>query len=281
MALNLQALGKPLGPLTKDYTWKDAVLYALGVGAGFDEIEYTYEKNLKVLPSFAIAAVFDCFPLFCAEARVNLAGILHGEQQIVFHQPIPVEGTLETRGTLTHFYDKGRDKGALVVGESETWHSNGQKLFTCRMTLFSRLDGGFGGANTPPPTITMPERAPDFVFDDAPSKDQPLLYRLSGDIFQLHVDQEFATLAGFERPIMHGLCTHGFACRALIRNLVPGRPEQVRRMDCRFSKPLYPGEPIQTLIWKEADGRALWRVVNAKTGETIIDFGVLEYGDVP
>jgi NAD(P)-dependent dehydrogenase (short-subunit alcohol dehydrogenase family)/putative sterol carrier protein len=127
----------------------------------------------------------------------------------------------------------------------------------------------------------MPTRQPDFIVEDAPSENQPLLYRLSGDIFQLHVDQEFAVLAGFEKPIMHGLCTHGFACRALIQSLVPGRPEQVRRMDCRFSKPLYPGAPIETLIWKETDGRALWQVVNAHTGETIIDFGRFDYGDVP
>ncbi len=127
----------------------------------------------------------------------------------------------------------------------------------------------------------MPERSPDFIVEDAPSENQPLLYRLSGDIFQLHVDQAFAALAGFEKPIMHGLCTHGFACRALIGSLVPGRPEQARRMDCRFSKPLYPGEPIRTLIWKETNGRALWRVVNARTDETVIDFGVFEYGDVP
>ena len=281
MALNLEALGKPLGPISKDYNWKDAVLYAIGVGAGFDEIEYTYEKNLKVLPSFSIAAVFNFFPLFSAEANVNLAGILHGEQQLVFHQPIPAEGTLKTSGRLTHFYDKGKDKGALVVGESETWHSNGRKLFSSRLTLFSRLDGGFGGENAPPQTIVMPDRAPDFEIEDAPSKDQPLLYRLSGDIFQLHVDQEFAALAGFERPIMHGLCTHGFACRALIKSLVPGHPELVRRMDCRFSKPLYPGEPIKTQIWKEDAGRALWRVVNGRTGEIVIDFGLFEYGAVP
>ena len=281
MALNLEALGKPLGPITKDYDWKDAVLYALGVGAGFDEIEYTYEKQLKVLPSFSIAAVFNFFPLFCAEANVNLAGILHGEQELIFHQPIPAEGTLKTSGRLTHFYDKGKDKGALVVGESDTWHSNGKRLFTSRLTLFSRLDGGFGGENAPPPTLVMPERAPDIEIEDAPTKDQPLLYRLSGDIFPLHVDQDFAEMAGFERPIMHGLCTHGFACRALIKSLVPGRPELVRRMSCRFTKPLYPGDPIRTQIWKEHDGRALWRVVNARSGATVIDQGVFAYGEIP
>ncbi len=281
MALNLAALGKPIGPVTKDYHWKDTVLYALGVGAGFEEIEFTYEKNLKVLPSFAIAAVFDLFFLFCTEANVDLAGILHGEQQLTFHHPIPTEGTLKTTGQLTHYYDKGKDKGALVVGESDTWHSNGKKLFTSRMTMFARRDGGFGGENVSPPSIVMPDRKPDFVVEDTPSKDQPLLYRLSGDIFALHVDQAFAAQSGFEKPIMHGLCTHGFACRALIKSLMPGRPEQLRRMDCRFSRPLYPGEPIQTQIWQEGEGRALWRVVNAQTGAVVIDRGVLEYGDVP
>ncbi len=281
MALNLEALGKPLGPVTKDYSWKDAVLYALGVGAGFDEIEYTYEKDLKVLPSFSMAAVFNFFPLFSTEANINLAGVLHGEQELVFHQPIPAEGTLTTSGHLTDFYDKGQDKGALVVGVSDTRHSNGKKLFTSRLTLFARLDGGFGGENAPPQTLVMPDRPPDYEVADAPTRDQPLLYRLSGDIFPLHVDQEFAEMAGFERPIMHGLCTHGFACRALIKSLVPGRPERVRRMNCRFSKPLYPGDPIKTRIWKDGDGRALWQVVNDRTGDTVIDFGVFEYGPVP
>ncbi len=281
MALNLEALGKPLGPVTKDYSWKDAVLYALGVGAGFDEIEYTYEKDLKVLPSFSMAAVFNFFPLFSTEANINLAGVLHGEQELVFHQPIPAEGTLTTSGHLTDFYDKGQDKGALVVGVSDTRHSNGKKLFTSRLTLFARLDGGFGGENAPPQTLVMPDRPPDYEVADAPTRDQPLLYRLSGDIFPLHVDQEFAEMAGFERPIMHGLCTHGFACRALIKSLVPGRTERVRRMNCRFSKPLYPGDPIKTRIWKDGAGRALWQVVNERTGDTVIDFGVFEYGPVP
>ena len=281
MALNLDAIGKPLGPVTKDYTWKDVVLYALGVGAGFKEIDFCYEKNLKVLPSFSIAAVFDVLSLYGAESNVNLSGILHGEQKLEFHAPIPTEGTLTTTGKLTHYYDKGADKGALVVGESVTRHSNGKKLFTSTVTIFARKDGGFGGENAPKQDLVMPERAPDFEIEDSPTPDQPLLYRLSGDVFHLHVDQGFAEMAGFEKPIMHGLCTHGFACRALVQSLVPGEPEKVRRMDCRFSKPLYPGDPIRTLIWKEGEDRALWRVVNAKTGDTVIDYGVFTYGEVP
>jgi NAD(P)-dependent dehydrogenase (short-subunit alcohol dehydrogenase family)/acyl dehydratase len=118
------------------------------------------------------------------------------------------------------------------------------------------------------------------VVEAAPAVDQPLIFRLSGDIFQLHVDDEFAKMAGFERPIMQGLCTHGYACRALIESLCPGQPQKVRRLDCRFKRPLYPGVPIKTSIWKISDGQALWRVINADSGEVVMDNGVFEYGDM-
>lgn len=281
MALNLEAVGKSIGPVSKDYTWKDAVLYALGVGSGSSELEYCYEKQLKVLPSFSIAAIFDFLAHIGATSNVNLAGILHGEQRLLFHHPIPTEGKLTTQGKITHYYDKGAEKGALVIAESDTYHSNGQKLFTSIITIFSRLDGGFGGENAPKEEVVFPDRAPDFVVDAHPSENQPLIYRLSGDIFDLHVNPEFAKMAGFEKPIMHGLCTHGYACRALIQSLVPGAPEKVRRMDCRFSKTLYPGVPVQTRIWKTGDGKAVWRTLNAQTGAVVMDNGVFEYGDVP
>ena len=281
MALNLKAVGKAVDPVTKAYTWKDMVLYALGVGAGFSDLEYCYEKDLKVIPSFGITTMYDFMPQLLAASNVNLTGILHGEQEMIFHKPIPPEGELTTEGRITHCYDKGKEKGALVVGQSETYHSNGQKLFTSIATVFARLDGGFGGENAPKRKIEFPERDPDFEVEARPLEDQPLVFRLSGDVFQLHVDQEFAEMAGFEKPIMHGLCTHGFACRALIAKLVPGEPEKVRRLACRFSKTLYPGMPIKTLIWKTGEGQALWRVVNTEKGEVVIDNGIFEYGDVP
>ena len=143
MALNMDAIGKQIGPIKKDYGWKDVVLYALGVGAGFEEMEYTYEKNLKVIPSFSIAAIFDFLAHVGAASNMNLAGILHGEQDLIFHNPIPTSGTLSTEGKITHYYDKGA-KGALVVGEGETFHSSGKKLFTNIVTVFARLDGNFG-----------------------------------------------------------------------------------------------------------------------------------------
>ena len=280
MALDMDAIGKKIGPIKKDYDWRDVILYAIGVGAGFNELEYTYEKNLKVIPSFSIAAIFEFLGKAGVASNMNLAGLLHGEQDLIFHQPIPVSGVLTTEGKITHYYDKG-PKGALVVAESETFHSNGKKLFTNIITLFARLDGGFGGENAPQNVVDFPGRDADFSVAAIPSSDQPLLYRLSGDIFQLHVDPEFARMAGFEKPIMHGLCTHGFACRALMQSLTPGKPEWVRRLACRFSRTLYPGDPIKTLIWKTGEGRAVWRTVNARTGETVIDNGIFEYGEIP
>ena len=281
MALNMDAIGKPIGPFHKDYTWKDVVLYALGVGAGFSELDYCFEKNLKVIPSFAIALIFEALSQAAIDSGINLKGLLHGEQELIFHTPIPTEGTLTTTGKITGYFDKGKDKGALAVFESETVHNNGQRLFTSIVTLFGRLDGGFGGQDRKTVPVVFPDRKPDFIVDQTPSPDQPLIYRLSGDIFHLHVDPEFARRSGFESPIMHGLCTHGFACRALIASFVPGHPEKVRRMTCRFSKALYPGEPIRTLIWKTADGKAIWRTVNANNAQVVIDNGEFEYGDAP
>jgi NAD(P)-dependent dehydrogenase (short-subunit alcohol dehydrogenase family)/acyl dehydratase/putative sterol carrier protein len=279
MALDLSAIGKKIGPYTKDYTWKDTVLYALGVGAGFADLDYCYEKDLKVIPSFAITTAYDLMPELATASNINLAGILHGEHEIIFHNPIPPEGTLSTEGTITNYYDKGKDKGALIIAEFETHHSSGDKLFTSIATVFARFDGGFGGEDAPKKQIHFPDRDPDFVVEATPTADQPLIFRLSGDTFQLHVDSEFAKMAGFERPIMHGLCTHGYACRALIEKLVPGEPQKVRRLDCRFKRPLYPGVPIKTLIWQIDDGQALWRIINAESGEIVIDNGVFESGD--
>ena len=149
MALNLAAVGRKIGPVVKEYGWKDVVLYALGVGAGFDDLDYCYENRLKVIPSFSIGAVFEFLAEVGLASEANLAGILHGEQDIIFHNPIPPEGKLSTEGSITHIYYNGAEKGALVVAESDTYHSNGQKLFTNIFTLFCRRDGGFGGPDSP------------------------------------------------------------------------------------------------------------------------------------
>jgi putative sterol carrier protein/acyl dehydratase len=280
MPLNMDAIGKKIGPLTKDYTWKDVILYALGIGAGFQELDYTYEKKLKVIPTFSIAMIFDFFRQVAVASNINIAGVLHVGQDIIFHKPMPTAGTLTTEGMITNYYDKGA-KGALVVAQSDTADSTGGKLFTSIITLFGRLDGGFGSKNAPDESLDFPDREPDFIIEATPSPDQPLLYRLSGDTFELHVDAAFARMVGFEKPIMHGLCTYGFACRALMTSLTPGNPEKVRRLTCRFLQALYPGEPIKTLIWKTKEGTAVWQTTNAMTGDIVIDQGVFEYGEIP
>ncbi|MBI4775813.1 MAG: SDR family NAD(P)-dependent oxidoreductase [Deltaproteobacteria bacterium] len=279
MALNLDAIGEKIGPMSKQYNWKDVVLYALGVGAGFDELEYVYEDRLKVIPSFSIAGIYDFLAEVGMKSGADLTGILHGEQDILFHNPIPVEGTLTTEGAITHMYDKGKEKGALVVAEADTFHSDGRKLFTNIFTLFCRKDGGFGGEPGSEEPTDFPDRPPDFEEPAEPSPNQPLLYRLSGDIFQLHVDPDFARASGFEKPIMHGLCTHGFACRAVIKHLFSGQPERMTRFRVRFSRTLYPDVPIRTRIWKISDQKALFRVVNAENGETVIDRGIVEWAE--
>ena len=161
MALNLESIGKKIGPYTRDYTWKDVALYAMGVGAGFSDLAYCYEKDLKVIPSFSFASIadFQFISSIAESAQLNLAGILHGEQELIFHNPIPKDGTLTTEGKITHMYDKG-DKGALIVAEFDTFHSNGQKLFTSIVTVFARLDGGFGGENRPREKFEFPDRDP-------------------------------------------------------------------------------------------------------------------------
>ncbi|MDQ1336109.1 MAG: hypothetical protein QG552_3059, partial [Thermodesulfobacteriota bacterium] len=277
MALNLNAVGKEIGPVSKEYNWKDVVLYALGVGAGFDELEYCYEHQLKVIPSFSIASVFEFLAEVGMSSNADLSGILHGEQDIIFHNPIPIEGTLTTEGVITHMYDKGAGKGALVVATADTYHSNGSRLFTNIFTIFCRKDGGFGGDPGPSASFELPNRAPDFEELARSNPDQPLIYRLSGDIFQLHVDPAFARASGFEKPIMHGLCTHGFACRAVIKHLFPGEPERMTRFHVRFSRTLYPGVPMKTQIWKVDEGKALFRTLNAETGEVVIDQGIVEW----
>ena len=277
MALNLDAIGKKIGPKVRDYDWKDVILYALGVGAGFDELDYVYENRLKVIPSFAVASVFDFIAEAGVRSNVDLTGVLHGAQDVVFHNPIPTSGKLTTEGALTAMYDKGPGRGALIIAQADTFHSNGKKLFTNYFTIFGRKDGGFGGDPGPEDSFDLPDRPPDFEEPDKPSPDQPLIYRLSGDVFALHIDPDFAKASGFERPIMHGLCTHGYACRAVIKHLFPGEPERMSRFRVRFSRPLYPGIEIVTQIWKLEEGKALFRCMDSGNGNIVIDRGLVEW----
>lgn len=257
-----QAIGTEL-PLRETQWDTDAVIrYHLGVGAGVgkatdaQELEYTYERNLKVLPSFATIPVGGALGGLNSVPGIdiNFAMVLHGEQSIELHRPIPASAKIETRPRVVEIWDKRR--AALIVIETVSREVGGDDLFTNRMTLFARGEGGFGGEPGPKPTGDTPAREPDLVVDSPTTSHQALLYRLNGDKNPLHVDPEFATKAGFDTPILHGLCTYGIVCKAVVDAALDGDVAQVASYRTRFSGVVFPGETIRTSIWRD-DG-SLW-----------------------
>jgi acyl dehydratase len=259
--INTDALGATSEPKRRSWTSKDALLYALGVGAGMDdptgaELEFTTENsrnvNQRVLPTMGVVLQAGGLPLGQL-GEVNLALMLHGEQGITLHREIPVEGTLESTSTITGIWDK--TKGAVVDMESTSvLVDDGEPLFTTRASLFFRGEGGWGGDRGPSVTVDIPESAPDVEVAYHTRTDQALLYRLNGDRNPLHSDPLFAADGGFPKPILHGLCTYGFTGRALLNGLCDGDPAKFGSMDARFTSPVMPGETLTVRMWRTDDG---------------------------
>ena len=234
----------------------DVILYHLGLGAGVPqtdpgELEYTYEKNLKVLPSFSTVASRGEFHhlLKVPGLEFNLALVLHGEQEIELHQPLPPEAKLKSETRIAEIYDKG--KAALLILEVSTVDAGGDPLFTNRMSLFLRGEGGFGGPAGPKAQNAAPDREPDGAVESKTLPQQALLYRLNGDKNPLHCDPDFAKLAGFEMPIIHGLCSYGIACKAVVDDALGGDVTRVARYSARFAGVGFPGETFVTRYWRE------------------------------
>ena len=198
--------------------------------------------------------------------------LVHGEEAITLHGPIPVAGEVETVGEITGIYDKG--KGAVVeVTSVSTDTATGLPLFTVVMSAFIRGEGGWGGDRGPSgPRNVAPERAPDHEVTYATRPDQALLYRLSGDRNPLHSDPAFAAFGGFDRPILHGLCTYGFTGRALLHTLCGSDPARFTSMEGRFSSPVFPGEALTVKMWTTGDGEAIFQTAGAD-GRTVLDAG--------
>ena len=270
MALDLSAIGKELPATTYEYTSRDVMLYALGVGATTDELEFVYEKDLKVLPTFAVVPAFPALAGMGSVLEFNPAMLLHGEQRIDLRGPIPTSGKLSTQGKITGIYDKG--SGALVTIDSETKDENGTVLFTNAFSAFVRGEGGFGGDRGPSASKQNipPERAPDHTVEYKTSTDQAALYRLSGDRNPLHIEPAFAKMGGFDKPILHGLCSFGFVGRAILHACCGGDPAKLKDFAVRFSGVVYPGETIVTEIWQESAGRYLVQARAAERGEAVI-----------
>jgi acyl dehydratase len=261
MALNLDAVGKKLEPMTFEYTDRDVMLYALGVGAGVDELGFTFEKELKVLPTFAVVPAFPALAGMVGVLQVNPVMLLHGEQRIELRKPIPTSGKLITTPTIRAIYDKG--SGALIVVDAETADEQGEVLFVNSFAAFVRGEGGFGGDRGPSGARNVPpEREPDAVVEMPTLPQQALIYRLSGDRNPLHANPDFAKMAGFDRPILHGLCTFGHVGRAILDRFCDGQPERFKDFEARFSGVVFPGDTIITEMWKEDGGKI---IVRAKT----------------
>ena len=279
MGINPEAVGATSEPFEHSWSSKDALVYALGVGAGaidpLTELEFTTENTAdtpqKVLPTMAVVLGVGGFGAMAKIGTFNPAMLVHGEQAIELFGPIPVEGTVSTVGEIVGIYDKG--KGAVIVSESvSTDVATGQKLFTNRSSVFIRGEGDFGGERGPSgPQNVPPEREPDRSLTFQTRSDQALIYRLSGDRNPLHSDPAFAAMGGFDRPILHGLCTYGFTGRGLLHALCQGDPARFRSMEGRFSSPVFPGESLTIRIWVEGDG-ALFQTTG-DDGRVVLDGG--------
>ncbi len=283
MSLNLDIVGSTSEPVERSWTATDSLLYALGVGAGSlasdYELPFTTENSIdvsqQVLPTFA-AIVGTGGHSRASIGDFDPAMLLHGEQGVELFGPIPPQGSVRTTGTVTGIYDKG--SGALVVTESTSVNlATDQPLFRTTNALFIRGEGKFGGERGPSAGATpLPERRPDRMVTYATRADQALLYRLSGDRNPLHSDPVFARRAGFDRPILHGLCTYGVTGRALLHTLCDSDPARFHSLRGRFSRPTYPGDVLTVSMWVEG-GTALFRT-ESQRGETVIDNGVLQFG---
>lgn len=281
MPINPDAVGAKGAPFRHSWTSKDAILYALGVGAGavdpFDELAFTTENtkdvDQQVLPTMAVVLGVGGSGAMSEIGSFNPAMLVHGEQAITLHGPIPVEGEVDTTGTVTGIYDKG--KGAVVEITSESVDTtSGETLFSQVMSLFIRGEGGFGGDRGPSAADNAaPDRDPDHVVTYETRTDQALLYRLSGDRNPLHSDPSFAAMGGFDKPILHGLCTYGFTGRALLHTLCDSDPTRFRSMSGRFSSPVMPGESLTISMWDLGDGDVRFRTAGSD-GRTVLDSGV-------
>ena len=238
------------------YSDRETMLYGLGIGFGKDplndeELKFVYERDLKTVPSMATVVSWGAGNM--RESGINYLLVLHGEQRLKMYEPLPHSADILVDSSVKGVFDKGKEKGALIITETDIkLKENENLLCTLSSTTFARGDGGFGGPSdgAPEPHL-IPERKSDDEFSADTELNQALIYRLSGDRNPLHSDPEIAKAAGFDIPILHGLCTYGTACRTIISNVCDYDSTLIEEFNVRFSSPVYPGEKISTEIWKD------------------------------
>jgi acyl dehydratase len=266
-------------------TRRDTIIYALGVGAGAalseepQALKFVYEEDLVALPTMAAVLGYPGFWQRDPQYGLTWRKIVHAEQSIELHGPLPAEGAVRGVQTIEAIYDKGPEVGALLVATRRVFDANsGGCVATVRQTSFLRADGGFGGSPlSPRPHATPDDRPPDIIRDRPIRPEQAALYRLSGDLNPLHIQPSAATAAGFERPILHGLATYGAVGYVILAELCGSDPGRLKRFDARFSSPVYPGETIRTKIWREGPGRAAMRAWALERDVAVLSNGYVEY----
>jgi acyl dehydratase len=272
--------------LAARYDEKDVMLYALGVGMGRDpldeqELPFVYENNgLKVVPTFASVINRGEAPSerqrMPQKSNINFMMVVDGERRITIHKQLPPKCDVIADERYLDILDKGEGKGAVLIQERVVREAaSGDKLFTIVSSIFARGDGGFGGkAQGGPELHEIPDRAPDLIHECDTRPDQALLYALSGDRNPLHRDPAFAKLVGFSRPILHGLCSYGTACRAVLSTLAQYAPERITQFDVRFSKPVFPGETLVVELWQDGGTISYRASVKERPGTIVLNNGL-------
>ena len=282
MPLNPAAVGAVGDVRTMSWNSKDALLYAVGIGAGQNDLPFTTENTKEVqqvvFPTFAVVAGSGTTsPGKSAMAEIgtfNWAMLVHGSQAITLHRPIPIEAEASVQDKVVAMYDKG--KAAVVVTEAETKLKTGELLWTTRSSVFIRGEGGWDGERGPSgPQNEPPAKAPDHEVTLQTSPDQAFVYRLSGDRNPLHTDPSFAAIGGFDRPILHGLCSYGFTGRALLGALCNNDVTKFKHIEGRFSSPVMPGDALTVRMWNVGAGET---VFTTSVGDrVVIDQGLVRH----
>lgn len=280
MAFDLSLAGKPSAPSAMTYASKDVVLYALGIGAKKDELDYLYEgRGPKVFPSFAVVPTFDPMFKVLSSCGGDLAMVVHGGQKCIIAKPLAPEGTLSTVATLRGYYDLR--KFAVVLIDTETHDAKDELVFRTTWNIVFRGAGGFGGK--PPERDAIPsvpkDRPADFCIEERTSPEQALLYRLNGDPNPLHADPEFAARVGFPQgPILHGLCTYGYMVRHAVKGSCGGDATRLRSFGATFKRPVWPGDTLVTRGWN-VDGGALALEMRVKERDEVVIGGAWALAD--
>lgn len=279
LALSLTETG-----LRYSYTDRDAMLYATAIGMGNDlpsqetaryrdELPFIFERELRAVPTFASVIAWGA-GVSVARLGLDSKGVLHGEEETVFHRPLSPRGSVFADSSVVEIYDRGEAKGAVVLRQTVIRdEADGEPLATIKRTLFARRNGGQGGSTAEPPrSHQVPDRPPDLIVEYVTNPNQAVLYRLCGDRTALHVDPAAAAAAGFDRPILHGLCTYGICCRAILEAYCGFNPDSIASHAARFSSPVFPGDVLAVKLWRDGNLVSFEADVAAR-GATVIKSG--------